>query len=213
MTFPYYKTSKESGFSLVELAVSLVVIGFLLGVILKGQDIIISARISQTIKHLKAYDAAFTSFYDSYSGLPGDITNPNQFIPNCTTTNRCMPGGNGNGVINAGSEQTNWIHHLALLDLVPLNLTGSYFNHSNTGTNVTIGMTNSFFSDPLMVHHIKRSNFPVKVLATLDQRMDDGKPMTGKVRSDSTACIVSGRNEYNVLGAVNNCSLVYMLQY
>ena len=60
------------GFTLVELAIVLVIIGIILGAILKGQDLINNARIKRTLNDLRGVEAMVWSFYDRYGRFPGD---------------------------------------------------------------------------------------------------------------------------------------------
>ena len=60
------------GFTLIELAIVLVVIGLLLGGILKGQELIESARARNLISQMDSIKAAFFTFQDKYRALPGD---------------------------------------------------------------------------------------------------------------------------------------------
>lgn len=203
------KNRPEGGFSLVELSISLIVIGALVGMILKGQDLVQNARVSQTAQHLKMYDAGFASFYDSYGALPGDITNPAQYIPNCTAANGCLPAGNGDGKISgAAPEYTSWFKHLTMLDLVPATQTGSYMNWIAPSSVVY-----ARYDDTYHTHYLNKSGFNVKVLEAIDKRIDDGKPNSGRVRTQTAACIVSGKNDYNVIGGSTACALDYLLQY
>src|SRR5258708_18208577 len=69
------KTSTEKGFTLVEIAIVLVIIGLLLGGILKGQEMITQAKIKNVINDFNGVTVAVTSYQDRYSALPGDDGN------------------------------------------------------------------------------------------------------------------------------------------
>src|SRR2546427_3191718 len=66
------KNSTEAGFTLVEIAIVLVIIGLLLGGILKGQEMITQARIKNAINDFNGVTVAVTSYQDRYRFLPGD---------------------------------------------------------------------------------------------------------------------------------------------
>src|SRR5258706_550760 len=66
------KKSIEGGFTLVEIAIVLVIIGLLLGGILKGQEMITQARIKNAINDFNGVVTAITSYQDRYRALPGD---------------------------------------------------------------------------------------------------------------------------------------------
>jgi len=67
------KLKKQSGFTLVEIAIVLVVIGLLLGGILKGQQLINSARVRNLADQNSGIQAAYYGFIDRYRNLPGDM--------------------------------------------------------------------------------------------------------------------------------------------
>lgn len=73
----------EQGFTLVELAIVMVIIGLLIGGILKGQELIANARISSTVSQLKGLDAAMNTFEDKYNVRPGLMTDASDRLPNC----------------------------------------------------------------------------------------------------------------------------------
>ena len=63
---------KQSGFTLVEIAIVLVIIGLLLGGILKGQELINSARVRNLADTTSGIQAAYYGFIDRYRRVPGD---------------------------------------------------------------------------------------------------------------------------------------------
>lgn len=82
------KLYQQKGFTLVELAIVITIIGLLIGGILKGQQLINNARVTAVINQVRAVEAASTTFYDSYGALPGDMDGTNR-IPGCNNTGNC----------------------------------------------------------------------------------------------------------------------------
>ena len=122
----------ENGFTLVELAIVLMIIGLLIGGILRGQELMENARVSSTIQQVKAYQGAKVTFMDTYSSLPGDLPTATSRVPGCTAANFCG-NGDGNGMIGepgsyatvqAGNatlprvETTYFWKHMALAHLI-----------------------------------------------------------------------------------------------
>ena len=63
---------KQHGFTLVEIAIVLVIIGLLLGGILKGQEMITQAKIKNSIADFSGISAAYHGYQDRYRAIPGD---------------------------------------------------------------------------------------------------------------------------------------------
>lgn len=120
----------QKGFTLVELAIVLMIIGLLIGGILRGQELMNNARVTSTIQQTKAYQGALTTFRDAYTSLPGDMATPGFRLPNCTTA-PCSTGGDGNGIVDQAitligfatftgnnSEQRKFWLHMAAAHLI-----------------------------------------------------------------------------------------------
>lgn len=124
--------TRQSGFTLVELAIVMIIIGLLIAGILKGQEMVINAQLKGVIKEVQSYRAAVNTFRDIYDALPGDMPNAGARIPNCAANVACVDAG-GNGDRRIGRLTTNWSRdnqsaliteptqfwtHLALADLI-----------------------------------------------------------------------------------------------
>src|SRR5476651_2427646 len=89
---------KQSGFTLIEIAIVLVIIGLLLGGVLKGQELITAARVRNLAAQIDGVKIAYLGFQDRYRALPGDYADAQ------AATN--IPGAAGSatkGCTNAGT--------------------------------------------------------------------------------------------------------------
>ena len=99
----HFRMRKQGGFTLVELAICLMIIGLLIGGVLRGQEVLENARIIALIKQVNSYKAANIAFMDAYDMRPGDIANATNRIPNCTAGTSCL-NGNGDGRVGIRIE-------------------------------------------------------------------------------------------------------------
>ncbi len=79
----------NSAFTLIELAIVLVIVGLLIGGVLTGRDLINQARIAAAVRQLQDYNTSINTYYLKYKALPGDHAGATSFITGA--------GGNGNG--------------------------------------------------------------------------------------------------------------------
>jgi prepilin-type N-terminal cleavage/methylation domain-containing protein len=133
MSSNYFKHTKENGFTLVELAIVMIIIGLLIGGILKGQELVESARINATVAQIKGIQAGIATFKDKYNALPGDMSNASTRIPGCAALPACNFNGNGDRWIARNNEADHAHIHLAAADLI------AGVNSDGTG-----GLTNNF---------------------------------------------------------------------
>ena len=142
------QSSKQSGFTLVEIAIVLVIIGLLLGGVLKGQELITSSKAKALDNDKSGLTAAFTSYSDRYHALAGDdslvVT---RFTPDQCGGIACVPG-DGGGTLNAaaGAAWNTWSAALAAAPL-PTNASEQLkvFQHLRAGGFLKAGEQNIAF--------------------------------------------------------------------
>jgi prepilin-type N-terminal cleavage/methylation domain-containing protein len=186
---------KQSGFTLIEIAIVLVIIGLLLGGILKGQELITSARVRNIISQQDGVKAAFFGFLDRYRAYPGDYAQAQAQanIPGCGACS----GGNNDGQITASGvggatidEQIAVWEHLSRAGFI----NGSYTYAAAPETTAS-APTNPYGrflqmiydqvydGGPTPRHNLKTGNqVPSDILAEVDRKIDDGIATGGAFR-------------------------------
>ncbi len=204
---------QQQGFTLIEIAIVLVIIGLLLGGVLKGQELIQNARVRNIISQQDGVKAAFFGFQDRYRGIPGDYLSnlATQNIPGMAAQG-CAPancGGDGNGVINTVTRQEpliTWMQ-LSLAGFI----TGRYITDGVTAGETTANSpTNPYGGFMQLINDavydgaaaVTRNNvktgagIPSTILGEVDRKIDDGNPSTGEFRFSAfggapAACMVA----------------------
>ncbi len=119
---------KQSGFTLIEIAIVLVIIGLLLGGVLKGQELINSAKVKNLATDFKNIPVYIYGYQDKFRSLPGDDLQVASHVG--ATATACTPASatcaQGNGVINGqwddltiASESFVFWQHVRLAGLAP----------------------------------------------------------------------------------------------
>ncbi|HHM04798.1 MAG TPA: prepilin-type N-terminal cleavage/methylation domain-containing protein [Gammaproteobacteria bacterium] len=190
---------QQSGFTLVEIAIVLVIIGILLGGILKGQEMITNAKVRNVVDQGSAIKAAFFAFQDRYRALPGDYSVASTNIAGVSVG---VNGGNGdgNGRVDTNNDRGLFWLHLAAAGFITGNFDGQA-NANNINNCPSTRCATNAFGRPLMFswgsaadgtnrasHELRTGrSIPVEVLAEIDRKVDDGIPRTGKFQVDQSA--------------------------
>ncbi len=208
------RTSPRAGFSLVELAVVLVIIGLIVGGVLKGQELIQSAQLNAVQTDANKIRTAINTFQNKYVALPGDLSNPSEVIDSDIDFS-----GDGNGDGRIGGDRTDsdaeavqaWVHLAASgligqIDTEALNgsdLTAGNGFEGSVGGFYSLGqglgrsgadidfqsVSNSEIWLMLGRHDTDRMAndrpvLPADQAAELDRKTDDGDPSSGTLRGD-----------------------------
>ena len=188
----------QQGFTLVEMAIVLVIIGLLLGGILKGQELITSARVRNIADQNSGVQAAYYGFIDRYRQVPGDWswTNAAKAIPGVEH------GGDSSGRLDGagfGEALALW-EQLSKSGFIQGHYTGG--DKSPTQDDVNLAPRNAFngflmlfsssdYEDTAKppsekLNLVLGTGIPVNVIAELDRKIDDGLPLSGVVRQAVT---------------------------
>jgi prepilin-type N-terminal cleavage/methylation domain-containing protein len=188
----------QSGFTLVEVAIVLVIVGLLLGGILKGQELVSNARVRNVADQQNAVKAAYYAFQDRYRALPGDYNQASTNIPNVAAA----ANGNGDAQILGNEVVLAW-YHLTQAGFIscsqcsnapgagavvpaagnsPLNAFGGVMQINFDGQYATPGVVLPAPA-PSAVNSLKSgTQIPSNLLAEIDRKIDDGNPETGTFR-------------------------------
>ncbi|WP_022853396.1 prepilin-type N-terminal cleavage/methylation domain-containing protein [Thermodesulfatator atlanticus] len=177
------------GFTLVELAIVLVIIGIILGGILKGQEIITNAKVKRLVNDYKGYVAAIYTYQERYGVLPGDDPEATTRFPDCDTRN-----GDGDGRMD-DEDGTDWGRYWTHLRCAGI-ISGSGNKHPTHpfGGRVYINYNDYNLSG----HTICFTNVPGDIAAIIDSSNDDGNPSKGTIQGDGSATTYDPARSYNL---------------
>lgn len=186
-----FPASGQSGFTLVEIAITLLIVGLLLGGMLKGQELIDGTKAKNLTADFARVPALLHAYQDKYRRLPGDDPAADRHVGAQAGTN-----GNGDGQIGGhwddapsggtcASEACHfWLHvRLANLsggttamdaaDYPPVNAEGAPIGIASTAP--VAGWSGNFFvcSAGIRGRHARQ----------IDIGIDDGATHTGSIRA------------------------------
>ena len=180
----------QSGFTLIEIAIVLVIIGLLLGGVLKGQELINSAKVKNLAGDFKNIPVFIYGYQDKYKALPGDDSAAQTHLP-APGGSVVITNGDGSGVIDGAWNATTgesfqfWQQvrlagfgpgavDPASTDYVPKNAVGGIIGVTNAVANIPItGMKGTYV--------VCSNGIPGKFAKQLDITLDDGNPASGSL--------------------------------
>ncbi len=169
------------GFTLVEMAIVLIVIGIILGMVFKGRQLIDGAKVKSLQSNYTKIEAAVNTFYDRYGYYPGDGCQNNS---NPSTPADCGDPKDGR-ISNSNEFSAFW----KLLINTGILTTAERKTVSGTEWNITYATYGGKTGNWLY------ANIDGRYICTLDQKIDDGNWNSGLIQvtnsnayDDTTDC-------------------------
>ena len=179
--------NRQSGFTLIEIAIVLVIIGLLLGGVLKGQEMITQGKIKNVIADMNGIQAAYYGYQDRYRAIPGDdaAATGRWGVPAVAgaTVGSSRIDGLYNSTTDTDESRLFWAH-LRGAGFIPGPVTGA----GNTTNPINavggiVGVQDGLGSLGLVGNIVCTANLPAKVAQAVDSSADDGNGTTGQVRA------------------------------
>jgi len=189
--------NQQGGFTLVEIAIVLVIIGLLLGGVLKGQELINSAKVKNFINDFKTVPLFIYGYQDKFKALPGDDANVTPHLGSAATTANVTllavtssTQGNGRieGSYNSTSGTDETVAFWQQVRLANLASGGTAFTTPKTDmpTNADGGRLGIQSTAPIKTmsgsYFICSDGIQGKLAKQIDITMDDGNTEVGSVR-------------------------------
>lgn len=193
--------NKQNGFTLVELAIVLAIMGLIMGMAFKGRDLIDTARIKNIQAQHNKVLASFNIYYEKYGAYPGDGCSAAETQNNYADT-RCSAdsvlNNPRNGVISTAAEASAAMILLRNANILAVADIQSVFGQPWTISPAGAAAGNfAANTNYLTIVSTQTNAADLRLICQLDRVMDDGDPSTGIVRS--SAASGNGGGQYNSL--------------
>lgn len=184
---------KQTGFTLIELAIVLVIIGLLLGGVLRGQELINSARVTNLTRDFQNTQVFLYSYQDRFRAIPGDDAQANNHVPggvlgaNGTLGNARIEG-EWDSAPGTNESFLFW-QHVRLANIAPGN-PALVATNTNGGALGIQSLGNGFTEITTLVNGsfaICSGGILGRDALQIDNRLDDGIPNTGSVQASAVA--------------------------
>lgn len=189
--------NRQQGFTLIEIAIVLVVIGLLLGGVLKGQELINSAKVKNLANDFRSIPLFIHGYQDKFKRLPGDDPNADTRFTGgviATTTGHIVGDGKIAGTWNSAvltDENVLFWQHVRLSGLASGSTDFSTSALAGLPSNTEGGVIGIQMTPPIDglmgSYYVCSNGINNKLAQQLDSMLDDGAGTTGSLRAQEGA--------------------------
>ena len=197
-----HRRRHTQGFTLVEIAIVLVIIGFLLAGILNAQSVMRNARTKDTIKAVTDIANASQQFRDRYGAWPGTLQNAGTAIENLSVT--CV--GNTTGLIATLAESACATESLIRSNMLRGDAVQPIRTNGPTTLSVTgaaVGLSGIAGLPANWRNVVRIQTTDCDVIVQMDRLLDDGNTTTGNLRTAANVCGAGGTDQSEILPVAN----------
>ena len=172
---------KNTGFTLVEMAIVLVIIGLILGGVLKGQELVVQARVKSIINDFNQVTAAYYTYFDRYHRFPGDDDGVTvRFGSGCDGDGNGTLGTAGTGYDTGAENKCLW-SNLRSAGIINKSTPSDSLPANSVGGEIGIQDGSAFNGELTGDAIICTDDIPFKLAQLIDYAIDDGEPDEGVV--------------------------------
>jgi prepilin-type N-terminal cleavage/methylation domain-containing protein len=201
------------GFSLIEVAIAIVVIGLIVSFALKGKELIHTAKLNAVFDQVESFKIATQMFVEKYGDIPGSLSNAKEMIDDS------LENGNGSGAISSTDDAKRFWSHLRASGLLTLELIngypsskiGGFFFVSSSVPNcdgvwIILTMTTNGLSG-------LKGAISQEDAYRIDRKSDTGNPSYGEIRAfkATSSGMTPIEQKYDIKNKNKDCILMFKI--
>mgnify|MGYP002850170181 CR=1 FL=1 len=230
--------NNTNGFTIIEMAIAIVIMGLLLATVSGGFNLITSARLQRTCEELTSFDTQINLFRDSYDTLPGDLASASSQWGSYSAGPPISGAHNGDGdtMLNDSEDLYAW-RHLQLADMIAGSYSGVVIDGSTRfGTNTNAPSTDINPRGLYQLHKIDTEIYNRRGHAlqlgepdsngepengvihaqdawSIDKKIDDGIADSGKLfsKEETSETCLDVSDQYSLTATTDSCVLIYWI--
>ncbi len=203
---------KKKGFSLIEVAIAVVIIGLVVGFTIKGKELIHTAKLNAIAEQVNSFKIATQIFIEKYGALPSDFANAKSEISDS------LDNGNGNGTITSLDDAKRFWKHLIASDLISTELSHNGLPTSKFGGCFSVSSNINGHDGIWLILCLgtsDNSSFQAVISQEdayrIDKKNDNGNPSTGEIRTVKASGLSSLGNTYDPKNKSKDCIIMFRI--